>query len=110
MALKKFAYIRTVVLYKTRLSKFGPSYIYDKHLSYIKGIFSLVSVPALQAIERKEGYLYSEMINIFKTFFEGYMWELMRIKMMQKTQRLFQLVNYMQVRLNRVKIKEEAMT
>lgn len=47
-ALKKFAYIKSALLYKRRLKKFGPSYVYDKYHSQIRSSFSLVGTSALK--------------------------------------------------------------
>jgi hypothetical protein len=109
-ALKKFAYIRSALLYKKRLRKFGPSYIYDKYLSQIKGTLSLVTTSAFTQMDQKEGVLYNSVHKELKNFFEDYMWKLMSIKMLQKTKRLFELIFYMQVKIQRNRITIENQT
>ena len=109
-ALKKFAYVRSALLYKMRLRKFGPSYIFDKYLSQIKGSLSLVTTSAMTQMDLKEGVLYNSVLKELSNFFQDYMWKLMSIKMLSKTKRLFELIHYMQVKIQRNRITIENQT
>ena len=93
-----------------KLKRYGPDYLLSKHHSLIRSTFRLFGATALTGSEEQHDSAHTQAMKVMKAFFDYYQWKLMSIKMLAKTKRLFELVFYMQVKIQRNRITISAMT
>ena len=96
MELKFFGYLRSCVLWRKRLRRFGPQGIESALTNRIRYAFTFFAVLSRQ---NQEGYMALEPKRTVLDWGEGIMWYVMEQVMKTKTAHFNHLITFMQVRM-----------
>ena len=96
MQLKFYGYLRSCVLWRKRLRRFGPKKVVSLNTNRIRYALTFFAVLSRQ---NEEGYMTMEPKRTILAWGEGIMWYVMELVMKQKTAHFNHLINFMQVRM-----------